>query len=452
MRIQFLGATHTVTGSKYLIKNNEKMGLVDCGLFQGLKELRLRNWNPLPLNPAELDFVVLTHAHIDHSGYIPLLVRNGFQGKIYCSEPTRDLCEILLPDSGHLQEEAANYAARKGFSKHHPPMPLYTRAEAEASLAFFHPVGFKQDIALDKELHFRLHYAGHILGASLVRMESQGVSLLFSGDLGRLEDPLMYPPDSPPASDYYVVESTYGDRLHEAGSPEEQLSQIINKTVRQGGTILLPAFAVGRTQAILYDIYRLKEENKIPDIPVFVDSPMATDATKLFFKYHDCHRLSKAASERVCRTARYINSVEESMELDHKKMPMIIISASGMATGGRVLHHIRCFAPDERNAIVFCGFQASGTRGARMVSGEQSIKMFGQMISVRASIYSLDNTSAHADSSEIMHWLSAIKDPPRKIFITHGENTASEALKKNIEGQYGWKVTIPSYLDEEELV
>ncbi len=217
---------------------------------------------------------------------------------------------------------------------------------------------------------------------------------------------------------------------YETVSPEEQLSQIINKTVRQGGTILLPAFAVGRTQAILYDIYRLKEEKKIPDIPVFVDSPMATDATKLFFKHHDSHRLSKTESERVCRTARYVNSVEESMALDQKKMPMIIISASGMATGGRVLHHIRYFAPDDRNAIVFCGFQASGTRGARMVNGEKSIKMFGQMISIRASIYSLDNTSAHADASEIMHWLSAIKDPPRKLFITHGENTASEATEK----------------------
>lgn len=452
MHIQFLGATQTVTGSKYLIKAEKIKLFVDCGLFQGYKELRLRNWNPLPINPAEIDYVLLTHAHIDHSGYIPLLVKNGFRGKIFCSEATRDLCEILLPDSGHLHEEEARYANRKGYSKHRPALPLYTQEEAETSLAYFQTIPFEKRFKINGDLHFSFHYAGHILGASLVRVEHYNVSILFSGDLGRPNDPIMYPPKNPPESDYYVIESTYGDRLHEKIDPEQQLRQIINRTAKRGGVILIPAFAVGRAQLMLYYIHQLKAKKAIPDIPVFIDSPMATNVTKLFYQHADEHRLSEQQSAEVCHTAQYIHTVDESIELDNKKMPMVIISASGMATGGRVLHHIKHFAPEHRNSIVFCGFQAGGTRGDRMVRGEEKIKMFGRMVPIRAEVIQLENTSAHADRQDMLNWISHLKNPPRKVFITHGENEASESLKEIIAQRYKWNCHIPAYLYEEELI
>jgi metallo-beta-lactamase family protein len=451
VRIQFLGATQTVTGSKYLLQAGRIKLLVDCGLFQGHKELRLRNWAKLPIKPADIDYVCLTHAHIDHSGYIPLLVKQGFRGKILCSEATRDLCEILLPDSGYLHEEEARYANRKGYSKHHPALPLYTKQDAEEALAYFDVHPFEKPIKLAHDVRLSLHYAGHILGASLVRISHHNVSILFSGDLGRTQDPVMYPPNPPPASDYYVIESTYGDRLHETVDPEQRLGDIITRTASRGGIVLIPSFAVGRAQAILFHIHQLKNQHKIPDIPVFVDSPMATDTTKLFYQHAAQHRLSKEESAAVCHTATYVQSVDESIALTTKKMPMIIISASGMATGGRVLHHIKNFAPDHRNAIVFAGFQAGGTRGDRMVRGESAIKMFGKMIPIRADVTQLQNTSAHADYKEMLDWLGQIKHPPQKVFITHGENQASEALQAKIEEKYHWKCIVPAYRYEEEL-
>lgn len=451
MKIQFLGATQTVTGSKYLVQTPQMNVLVDCGLFQGYKELRLRNWNLLPINPSSIHTVLLTHAHIDHSGYIPLLIKNGFRGKILCTEATRELCEILLPDSGYLQEEEAYYANKKGYSKHHPALPLYTQAEAKESLAYFQALPFDKLFKLHEDFHFSLHYGGHILGASLIRIEHFNTSLLFSGDLGRANDPIMYPPENPPESDYFVIESTYGDRLHEKTSPENQLREVINRTAKRGGVILMPTFAVGRAQSMLYYIHQLKIKKEIPDIPVFIDSPMALDATKIFYRHKELHRLTYEQTADVCRTAQYIHSVEESMELDNKKMPMIIISASGMATGGRILHHIKHFAPDDRNTIIFCGFQAGGTRGDRMVRGESEIKMFGQMIPLRAEIIQLENISAHADYEDLLSWLSHVKKPPRKIFITHGEKEASNALKEKIEQKFHWDCDVPEYLDLKEL-
>lgn len=452
MQIQFLGATQTVTGSKYYITTERKKILVDCGLFQGYKSLRLRNWDKLPINPAEIDIVLLTHAHIDHSGYIPLLVKHGFRGKILCSEATRDLCSILLPDSGHLQEEEARYAAHKGYSKHSTPLPLYTQEEAEHALEYFHPVAFQETVKLDNQLQCTFHYAGHILGASLIRVQHYETAILFSGDLGRSDDPIMKPPTPPPAADYYVIESTYGDRLHANIDVQETLADLINQTVKHGGVTLIPAFAVGRAQIMLYYIHQLKQKNSIPDLPVYMDSPMATDATKLFHHYVDLHRLSHEESMAVCKTAQYTHSVEESMELDAPTIPSIIISASGMATGGRILHHIRRFAPDHRNTIIFCGFQAGGTRGDRMVRGETEIKMFGQLVPVRAKVVQLHNTSAHADYQEMLQWLSHIRKTPRKIFITHGEKAAAESLKEKIETQFHWNCVIPEYLHSIELV
>jgi metallo-beta-lactamase family protein len=451
MKIQFIGATQTVTGAKYLIQTEQVNVLVDCGLFQGYKELRLRNWARLPIDPTTIDYVLLTHAHIDHSGYIPLLVKNGFCGKIICTEATRELCQILLPDSGHLHEEDARYANRKGYSKHHPALPLYTQAEAEASLSYFQTIPFDKPFKMHDGFYSSFHYAGHILGASLIRVEHEGTSLLFSGDLGRINDPIMNPPQNPPESDYLVIESTYGDRLHDKVAPEKQLREIINRTVKRGGVLLVPAFAVGRTQALLYYIYQLKTKKEIPDIPVFVDSPMATNATHIFLHHPGDNRLTIQQRRDVCNVAQYIRSVEESIALDQKKMPMIIISASGMATGGRILHHIRNFAPNYKNTILFSGFQAGGTRGDRMVRGEKVVKMFGQMVPIQAEVIQLENTSAHADYEEMLAWLAHLKKAPRKVFITHGEKESAQALKLKIEQLLHWNCTVPNYLDKETL-
>jgi metallo-beta-lactamase family protein len=451
MKIQFIGATQTVTGSKYLIQTEQVNVLVDCGLFQGYKELRLRNWAQLPIDPTTIDYVLLTHAHIDHSGYIPLLVKNGFCGKIICTEATRELCNILLPDSGHLHEEDARYANHKGYSKHHPAMPLYTQAEAETSLNYFQTISFDQLFKIHEGFYASFHYAGHILGASLIRMEYEGTSLLFSGDLGRINDPIMNPPQNPPESDYLVIESTYGDRLHDKVAPEKQLKEIINRTVKRGGVLLAPAFAIGRTQSLLYYIHQLKLKKEIPDIPVFVDSPMATNATHIFSHHAGENRLTIEQCKDVCHVAQYVRSVEESMALGQQKMPMIIISASGMATGGRILHHIRNFAPHYKNTILFSGFQAGGTRGDRMVRGEKEIKMFGQMVSIQAEVIQLENTSAHADYEEILAWLAHLKKAPRKVFITHGEKESAQALKLKIEQTLHWDCTVPNYLDIESL-
>jgi metallo-beta-lactamase family protein len=451
MKIQFLGAAQTVTGSKYLIQANQINLLIDCGLYQGYKELRLRNWAPLPIHPKKIDYVLLTHAHIDHSGYIPLLVKNGFRGKILCTEATKALCNILLPDSGHLHEEEANYANRKGYSKHHPALPLYTQKEAEDALDYFQPVSFEERIQIRNNLYATFFYGGHILGASFIRLEYDKTSVLFSGDLGRQNDPLMYPPKEPLDSDFLVIESTYGNRIHDNSDPLTQMKTIINRTIKRGGVVIIPSFAVGRTQSLLYYLRELKSKHEIPDIPIYVDSPMATNATQIFSQYGEQNRLTKDQTKDLCAVAHYINSVEESIALGNLKFPMIIISASGMATGGRVIHHIRNFAPNHKNTILFSGFQVEGTRGDRMIQGEKEIKMFGQMIPIRAEIAQIENLSAHADSSEILNWLAHFNKAPRKVFITHGGVESAQALKSEIEKKFHWKCDVPAYLDSEIL-
>lgn len=451
MEIQFLGATQTVTGSKYLVQTEHMNVLVDCGLFQGYKELRLRNWASIPIPPQSIRYVLLTHAHIDHSGYIPLLVKNGFRGKIICTEATFDLCKILLPDSGYLQEEEAFYANKKNYSKHHPALPLYTQEEAQLSLNYFQPIGLNKKFQMHDDFYASFHYAGHILGASFIQLCHHNTSILFSGDLGRRLDPIMNPPEAPLESNYIVVESTYGNRLHDTTDPQEQLGEIINRTVKRGGIILIPAFAVGRTQSLLYYIQQLKFKKIIADIPVIVDSPMATNATELYTHHAGENRLNPQQSADLCGTARYVRTKEESIALSMQNSPMILISASGMATGGRVVHHLRHFAPNPRNTILFSGFQAGGTRGDRIVRGEKEVKMFGQMVPIHAEVIQMENTSAHADYAEILSWLGRLKNTPRKIFITHGENESSESLKLKIEQQFHWNCVIPNYLDKENL-
>jgi metallo-beta-lactamase family protein len=451
MDIQFLGATGTVTGSKYLVTAGAKKILVDCGLFQGFKQLRLRNWAPLPVEPAAVDTVVLTHAHIDHSGYLPLLVREGYAGKILCSSATRDLCEVLLPDSGRLQEEEARFANRHSFSKHSPALPLYTEDEARASLARFAPIEFHTTVDLGDGLSLRLSPAGHMLGAATVRLSHAGRSVVFSGDLGRPNDLLMVPPAPIEATDYLVVESTYGNRRHDRRDPKEALAEVLRRTFARGGVVIIPSFAVGRAQALMYLIHELKAEGWIADVPVFLNSPMAVDATRIFHEHRGEHRLWPAECDAMCAVAQIVRSPEESEKLNRRRGPMIIIAGSGMATGGRVVHHLKAFAPDERNTILFTGYQAGGTRGAALVGGANAIKIHGQYVPVRAKVASLENLSGHADYAEILDWLRPLQTPPRRVFITHGEPEAADAMRRHIEESLAWKVSVPDYLERTVL-
>ena len=451
MTIQFLGATGTVTGSKYLIEHDSRRILVDCGLFQGYKQLRLKNWAPFPCDPATVDCVILTHAHIDHSGYLPLLARNGFFGAVYCTEATRDLCEILLPDSGHLQEEEANYANRRGFSKHQPALPLYTREDAERCLSLFRPLEFEREFHLGNNLTLRLLPSGHILGSAFVALNTPRTSLLFSGDLGRPHDLVMPAPSRIEKVDYLVVESTYGNRRHDAADPLVVLAEIINRTASRGGVVVIPTFAVGRAQTLMYCIHLLKASKAIPDYPVYLNSPMAVDATGIFRQHDGEHRLTPAQCDGLSGAARIVNSVEESKQLNRSHGPMIILAASGMATGGRVIHHLKAFAPDPRNTILFTGFQAGGTRGASLVHGADVIKIHGEYIQVRAEVRILENLSAHADADETLDWLKGFTQPPRRTFITHGEPEAADALRRRIEEELHWPCVIPEYLERETL-
>lgn len=451
MNLQFIGATGTVTGSKYLLSSNTTQVLVDCGLFQGLKQLRLRNWEALPFKPSDIQSLLLTHAHIDHSGYIPLLIKNGFRGKIYCSHGTSELCKILLPDSGYLQEEDAHFANKHGFSKHAPALPLYTKEDAEHSLKYFHPLDFEREVTLDKDFTFTLLPAGHILGASMIKVTNKNTTLLFTGDLGRPHDIIMKPPVAVEKTDYLVIESTYGDRTHTPVDPKKELEDVINRTAHRGGVTVIPAFAVGRAQDIVYLVSLLKNERKIPNIPIYLDSPMARDVTSLYCEFGAEHRLPTTECVLMCRDVKIINTSEESKALDADFTPKVIISASGMATGGRVVHHLKTFLSDERNTILFTGFQAAGTRGEALVHGARQVKMYGEYIPVRAEIVLSDSLSAHADSQEILEWLGHFKKAPKELFITHGEPAQADALRLKIQDKFGWTCRVPEYLEKVTL-
>lgn len=445
MRLTFLGASGTVTGSQYLLESDGRRILIDCGLFQGYKQLRLRNWARLPYDPADIDAVVLTHAHLDHSGFLPRLVARGFRKPVYCTHGTLELCRVLLPDSGHLQEEDAAFANRHGLSKHKPALPLYTTLEAEACLGQFQGAEFRRAIEIAKGIRVEFFPAGHLLGAAFVRIGTPDGTITFSGDLGRPDDPLMNPPDRPGPTDYLVTESTYGDRSHPRVDAEDELLSWLKPACDRGAVIVIPAFAVGRTQALLLLLSRLRARNAIPDLPVFMDSPMAIDATAIYHQFRAEHRITEAECQRACSAAQIVTTPEASKALDQRSGPMIILSASGMATGGRVVHHLKAFVGDARNLILLTGFQAGGTRGASLVAGARTLRIHGQEFSVDAQIGQLQASSAHADADELLAWMRQMPQKPRTVFVTHGEPAASDALRQRIERDLGWQAVVPEH-------
>lgn len=446
--LRFLGAAGTVTGSKHLLSFEGRNVLIDCGLFQGLKNLRLRNWEPFALEPSEIDAVILTHAHLDHSGYLPRLVNEGFRGKVYATPATIDLCKILLPDSGYLMEEDAKFLNKRKLSKHNPALPLYTADDADHALRRFVPVEFGQTLRLAPGWEFEFLPSGHILGAAMVALKVGSKRITFSGDVGRLRDPLFPAPAPVPASDTLVLESTYGNREHGDEDLLARLENIIQRTHARGGVLLVPAFAVGRAQLLMLLLARLKAAGRLPEMPIYLNSPMATSVTELLSKYRHLHRLSPEECQRTCEIVQYVRSVDESKALNERTGPMIIISASGMMTGGRILHHLKAFAGDSRSTILITGFQAAGTRGRALLDGSREIKIHGEYLRVKAEVVELENMSAHADFREIIEWLEGSRNlDPAQVFLTHGEPSAADELRRRLEEKFGWNCQVAQESD-----
>lgn len=453
--LTFLGAVGTVTGSRFLLEEQGKKMLVDCGLFQGLKENRLKNWEPFPVEPSQIDCVLLTHAHIDHSGYLPRLCNHGFSGKIYCTHATYKLCNIMLCDSGHLQEEDAYWANKREFSKHKPALPLYTVEDAQKAMKYFEPVYYGEDVYITDSLRVKFKDAGHILGSSFVDIKSttgkKVTRIVFSGDLGRPSRPILRDPVQAFEVDYLVIESTYGNRIHNQNPPEDELARIINESVYRRGMLVIPAFAVGRTQELLYCIRDLEEQAKIPFLPIYVDSPMAIDATEVFEKHRGDYNLAAKVLELNGKhilkphNLNFCREQKQSKQLNEKKGSGIIISASGMAEGGRILHHMLHRLPQPDNTFMFIGYQAQGTRGRAILEGNPVVKIHGQQVPIRAKIENIPGFSAHADYNETLAWLMGFNRPPLKTFIVHGEPDSSAALEEKIKKTFGWEVIIPGY-------
>jgi len=450
-QLTFYGAVDTVTGSRFLLRHAGQSSLIDCGLFQGYKNLRLRNWSSLPFKVEDLDRIVLTHAHLDHSGFIPVVCREGFEGPVLCTDATRDLCRYLLPDSGFIHERDAALANQYGYTRHHPARPLYTRADAEQCLDQFQAQPFGQWMELSANMKLRFHRAGHIPGAAIIELDLDGLRVVFSGDLGHEDSATMPPPQTIERADVLVIESTYGNRVRDRSDPEDALAEVIGTTLARGGTLIVPAFAVGRTQLLLHHLRRLIDQGRIPRVPVFLDSPLAINATEVFANHPDDHRLSREQAEAACSLPRYVRDAKESKRLDDDPMPKIIIAGSGMATGGRVLHHLKVYGPDARNTILFTGYQAGGTRGADLVNGTKEVKIHGQYWPMRAEVRNLDMLSSHADGDELLKWVSAIDQPPRQVFIVHGEVDAADHLRRHIQDKLHCSCFQPEYAQPYDL-
>lgn len=451
MKINFLGAAGTVTGSKFLLESGQTRLLIDCGLFQGVKKIRQRNWQSFPVEVDSLDGIILTHAHIDHTGYLPVLVASGYSGPIYCTRATADLAGILLPDAGRIQEEDARFANKEGYSRHKPAKPLYTESDAKRTLKLLQPMAFDSPYELEggASLHFRR--AGHILGAANVVVSVGGRSVLFSGDIGRQQDLLLDAPQPPAQADWLVMESTYGDRLHGDEDPVLALQGIVERAIRKQGTLIIPSFAVGRAQAMLYCLHQLFSRHGTPQIPVYVDSPMATSVTRIYRRNKHDHKLSSSAVAEAFGIAQFVSSAGESKKLSASRRPKIIISASGMATAGRVLHHLKAFVGDPRNTVLLPSYQAPGTRGAALAGGADSIKIHGRHYGVRAEVEQVDLYSAHADQQGMLAWLEQGRSEPRQVFLVHGEPVPADTLRQEIEERFGYDVYIPDHLERVEL-
>lgn len=479
--ITFLGAAQTVTGSKYLLETPTAKVLVDAGLFQGLKELRERNWQHLPIAAKDIDAIILTHAHLDHCGYLPRLVSQGFRGRIFCTAGTKDLCGIVLPDSGRIQEEDAEQANRHGYSKHAPALPLYTERDAMHTLTLLQPVGYERSMPVADGIDVDFINAGHLLGSAYARVRTGGHTILFGGDLGRFNRPVLPDPTMVDHADYLLIESTYGNRVHADDDDGEKLARAIRETADRGGRVVIPAFAVGRVEELLYWVKRLEAEKRIPVLPVFVDSPMALKALARYVERvneldpdlqpadtddkaphgpaaHENRerRRRQAQQEReLCvfctEKLRAVSATQESKDLTRSKMPAIIISSSGMATGGRVLHHLKAALPEARNTVLLVGFQAEGTRGRRLLNGEKTIRIHGTDVPVNAHVEVVDSMSAHADSQEMLRWLRGFKQPPKRTFLVHGEPVAMQALKASVTSELKWNVHMPQWKEKADL-
>jgi metallo-beta-lactamase family protein len=454
--LTFLGAAGTVTGSKHLLESNGRRVLVDCGLFQGLKELRVRNWQPLPIAADQIDAVVLTHAHLDHCGYLPRLVAQGYKGRIFCTPATKELCSLVLPDSAKIQEEDARDANKYGYSKHAPALPLYTMNDAERTLSLFQPVGFNRPVPVTPEITVEFLNAGHLLGSAYARVTTSEKTILFGGDLGRYGRPVLPDPSPVDRADVLLVESTYGDRLHEPDDRGERIAAIVNHAVERGGKLVIPAFAIGRVEEVIYWIKRLEDEKRIPVLPVYVDSPMAAKALAFYAARGDELDPDMRPEERgVCKfcTTRMttVASVQQSIDLVASHKPSIVIASSGMATGGRVLYHLRALLPSPKNTVLFVGYQAIGTRGRSLVDGAKTVRIKGHDVPVLAAIEQIDSMSAHADAGEIMRWLSGFAAAPAMTFLVHGEPMALTALRDRIEREKQWPVHIAGFQERVEL-
>ncbi|HOC17665.1 MAG TPA: MBL fold metallo-hydrolase [Vicinamibacterales bacterium] len=457
--LTFLGAAQTVTGSKYLLEVNASRVLVDCGLFQGLKELRERNWAPLPVAAESIDSVILTHAHVDHSGYLPRLVREGFRGRVFCTPGTADLCRIVLPDSGRLAEEDAREANRHGYSKHSPALPLFTEEDAVRALTHLQPVGFDRPLPAAPGVTVTFTNSGHLLGSAFANLELDvdgGRHVVFSGDVGRYNRPVLPDPSPLESADVLLVESTYGDRAHLPDDDGVKMAEIVVRTIDRGGKVIIPSFAIGRVEEIIWWLKRLEDEGRIPSVPVFVDSPMAVEALRHYARRSDeldpdLHGVRGEFASFVTRRFTTVATPQQSAELVASRIPSIVISSSGMATGGRVLNHLKSALPNPRNTVLFVGFQAAGTRGRRLAGGEREVKIHGQMVPVNASVEQLHSMSAHADGDELIRWLSGVERPPKATFVVHGEPESAETFAGRLRQELSWPATVPKYLDAIEL-
>ena len=449
--LHFLGAASTVTGSKYLIETPQKKFLVDCGLFQGLKELRLLNWDHLPVDVPTIDFVLLTHGHLDHVGYLPRLVKDGFKGKIYGTAPTLDIAEIILRDSARLQEEEAEQANKEGFSKHHPAKALYTEKDVEATLTHFSPINLNHWIDLGGAVMARFQTNGHIIGSTFIEVHVQGKKFVFSGDVGQEEDPLLHPPKRPTEADILFVESTYGDRLHPEGDVKERLKTIVLDTIARGGSVIIPSFAVERTQVMMYLFWQLRKSGDLPDIPLIMDSPMGSRVLGVFEKHRDWHKLPSSEYTSMCEMFQVVENYQETMRLVETKYPKVIIAGSGMVTGGRVLNYLQHYIDNPQHTVLLVGYQGEGTRGRQLQEGVHEIKIHGKYYPVKSHVEILQGLSAHGDQTELLNWMSEIKTAPENIFVIHGEKQAADAFQLKIRDTYGWAAKVPSLYEIVEI-